>query len=301
MDFKEMITEVDINTWTGRINKDLIPHALEDIESGKVIFMPSLKFTLSKAEEQFLTPHCADPKSKNISYDRPTSVLKGSTCTGVDLIHLQQMMDRFAKNARELIDTLFPHYNERLQWGRTSYRPTEVAGRKVSSYRKDDSRLHVDSFSSTPVQGFRLLRVFSNINPCHPRVWKLGEPFETVATRFLPHISQKQWINPYILHKLRITKSLRTSYDHLMLQIHNRMKGDMTYQQTANQIRFSFPPSSTWIVMTDQVSHAALSGQFLLEQTFYLPSTAMKLQEHAPLSILERLTGRSLVEERKAQ
>src|SRR2546429_2712052 len=37
----------------------------------------------------------------------------------------------------------------------------------------------------------------------------------------------------------------------------------------------SFPVGSTWMAFTDQVSHAAMAGQHLLEQTFYLPLTSM--------------------------
>ena len=47
---------------------------------------------------------------------------------------------------------------------RTSYRPQPAVGRDVS-WRKDDSRLHVDAFPSRPNRGERILRVFSNVNP----------------------------------------------------------------------------------------------------------------------------------------
>jgi hypothetical protein len=79
-----------------------------------------------------------------------------------------------------------------------------------------------------------------------------------------------------------------------MLQLHDRMKADPEYQAGAEQIAYDFPPGSTWIVFTDQVSHAAMAGQHLLEQTFYLPVTAMLDQTKSPLRILERLTGRAL-------
>ena len=45
----------------------------------------------------------------------------------------------------------------------------------------------MDSFSRpSPTHGERILRVFCNVNPSgKPRVWKVGEPFEKVAERFL--------------------------------------------------------------------------------------------------------------------
>lgn len=290
-----MIVELKNKLWAEPLKSGLTNKIIEDLEKGSVIFMPSLNFSLTAEEEKFLTPQCADPKSKNINYHPQTSVLRGSICTEEDLVHLQAMMSRYATNARQLIESLFPHYKDTLKWGRTSYRPIEVEGRKVSSYRKDDTRLHVDSFAATPIQGQRLLRVFTNINPHAPRVWKLGEPFETVANHFLPRISHKQWISPILLNKLGITKGIRSLYDHLMLQIHDGMKRDLQYQHTASQQQVSFPAGSTWIVMTDQVSHAALAGQYMMEQTFYLDPKDMKMPEHAPLSVLERLTGKNLI------
>ena len=57
----------------------------------------------------------------------------------------------------------------------------------MQSWRADDRRLHVDAFPSRPNYGERILRVFTNVNPDgEPRVWRVGEPFEAVARRFLP-------------------------------------------------------------------------------------------------------------------
>ena len=72
------------------------------------------------------------------------------------------------------------------------------------------------------------------------------------------------------------------------------MKADLDYQLKADQIDCEFPAGSTWITYTDQVSHAAMAGQYCLEQTFYLPVTSMQDPSRAPLRILERLMGRSL-------
>ena len=61
-----------------------------------------------------------------------------------------------------------------------------------------------------------------------------------------------------------------------MLQIHDRMKKNIDYQARVSFQEINFSANSTWIVFTDQVSHAALKGQYLLEQTFYLPTHAMQ-------------------------
>ena len=63
------------------------------------------------------------------------------------------------------------------------------------------------------------------------------------------------------------------------------------YQKNVPKMAFDFPANSTWIVMTDAVSHAALSGQFMLEQTFYLPAEKMLSPERSPKFILEKALG----------
>jgi hypothetical protein len=79
-----------------------------------------------------------------------------------------------------------------------------------------------------------------------------------------------------------------------MLGIHDRMKADQSYQSQVSQTQLAIPPGATWACFTDSVSHAALSGQFAFEQTFYLPVSAMKDPERSPLRVLERLVGRTL-------
>src|SRR3990167_8915756 len=74
----------------------------------------------------------------------------------------------------------------------------------------------------------------------------------------------------------------------------NRMKADEQYQQKAIQSEVHFPAGSTWIVQTDHVSHAAIQGQYTLEQTFYLPVHAMHDESSAPLRILEQILQQKL-------
>ena len=90
-------------------------------------------------------------------------------------------------------------------------------------------------------------------------------------------------------------RSRRSAYDALMLQLHDRMKADLEYQTKAPQTAIDFPAGSTWIAFTDRVSHAAIAGQYQLEQTFLLPVDAMEQPERSPLRFLERMKQRALV------
>ena len=93
---------------------------------------------------------------------------------------------------------------------------------------------------------------------------------------------------------LGVTKGTRSAYDWLMLGLHDGAKLDEAYQQHSPQIEIPFSAGSTWICFTDQVMHAALAGQFVLEQTFHLDVDAMASPERAPLRVLERLRGHAL-------
>ena len=252
------------------------------LESGQVIFCPHYAFLPVADERDLLSLTQSDLTQKNISYYHIKNHVLGISSTSRHRSSLQGMMRRYALFARQLVDTLFPYYNHALVWGRTSYRPAEIANRSVSK-RQDDTRLHVDAFPATPVNGSRILRVFCNINPHEQaRVWHLGESFSQVLTHFKHQLPAYSGFRANLLKQLRLTKTLRTPYDHFMLNLHDSMKLDDMYQAHVSKQRVEFPAHSTWIVFSDQVSHAALTGQFLLEQTFYLPVDAMACSEHSP-------------------
>ncbi|MCP0913009.1 Kdo hydroxylase family protein [Legionella sp. 27cVA30] len=272
--------------------------AMQSLEAGKVVYFPHYAFipTAGEQEQDILSESILDPKHKNISYDYCSQRLAGvSKQTSSTSPVMQKFMHRFAEFAHELVAHLLPQYQRDLIWGRTSYRPAEIRGRK-SSKRKDDTRLHVDAFPSTPVNGLRIFRVFCNINPYgEPRVWHLGEPFRQVLNKFVATIPPFSATYSRLLKFIKATKTLRSPYDHYMLHLHDQMKLDDDYQQSTPKFRFDFPPYSTWLTFTDHVSHAALSGQFLLEQTFYLPVTAMQHPHLSPLQEWEQEKACSLV------
>jgi hypothetical protein len=88
---------------------------------------------------------------------------------------------------------------------------------------------------------------------------------------------------------------MRSDYDHLMLGLHDRAKYDLSYQRDCAQQIVRFAPGTTWLCFSDQVMHAAVSGQYMLEQTIHLPVSALYDPSSSPLAILERLCGRTLL------
>jgi hypothetical protein len=288
------LKEFDFNCWDPIINSSLSDQVIAALEGGQVVVLPHLAFSLLPEEERFLSSIWSDKKAKNISL-RPNAGLRGATGSELDMLALRGMIERFASQSQQLISKILPSYTPNLTVANTSFRPFEVEAR-VSSYRKDDTRLHPDAFPSNPTQGTRLLRVFNNVNPDgKPRVWRVGEPFTQMATQFLPKTKALFPLQAWLMKQLHITKRTRTEYDHRMLQLHDQVKADMDYQKNSPQQSVNFMPGTTWIVYSDQVLHAAMSGQYMFEQTFHLPVSGLKNPETAPLSVLEKMLKRSLI------
>lgn len=270
--------------------------AVSELEQGKVLFLPELAFTLSEQEMPLLDPALVDPKRKNISYQPLSGKLTG-VAVAERRQQVQQLLERYYQSCRQLIAGLLPEYQEALHHPTGSLRLHPVsAWRASSSWRKDDSRLHVDAFPSRPNYGERILRIFTNINPHgEHRQWRVGEPFPELAQRFMPRLARYSAFSSWLLHRVRITKTRRSHYDHLMLQLHDAMKADGDYQQQGPQLALAFPPGSSWICFSDQTPHAAMGGQFMLEQTFLLPVNKMQDPQRSPLKVLEQLRGQPLI------
>ncbi len=287
-----MLEELPLTQWKGPYDADTKARAVAALESGAVLFFPRLPFRLLNSETQFLTAGVADGKAKNISLDHTTGRMQASSLTGDKAQALAAMIERFGAGAASLVRDLLP-YRE-VERARTSFRPVQVKGRSYSKI-SDDRLLHVDAFPSRPMRdGRRILRFFANVAPDSPRHWHVGEPFEDFARAFLPRLTPHPPGRSWLYDKLGVTRGRRSRYDETMLSLHDAAKRDDAFQQTSPQDAISFPPGSCWLVFTDVVLHAALGGEFALEQTFHLDVGQMADPAKAPIKVLERLRGESV-------
>ncbi len=85
----------------------------------------------------------------------------------------------------------------------------------------------------------------------------------------------------------RIRGASRLPYDEFMHRCHNAMKENEAFQKDTPKHHWESPPNSSWMVCTDCVSHAVLSGQYALERTLFI-------LQFPWLAVLESLARRPL-------
>jgi len=290
----DMVVPWPVREWAPAVTLNEATAMRTALERGNVLHFPALDFPLNAREQRFLDARWSDGKTKNINLRANDASVRGAVGAPADLRDLAALIRRYADAAERLVLTLFPDYGPYLKRAGTSLRPAEIAGRPVS-WRKDDTRLHVDAFPSNPLHGQRLLRVFHNVDPGASRVWRVGEPFADFAQRFVPKTRGMLPGQSWLMHKLRITKRPRSEYDHRMLQLHDLAKADLHYQHTAPQQTFEFAPGATWVVFSDQALHAAMRGRAMMEQTFYLAPAAIADRTHSPEAVLSSMLGKPML------
>ena len=289
------IVELDFSDWTAPAR---LPEKQAEwtaaVENGQVLYFPNLAFPLSPPEQALLREDMLKGGSRNVSLGAD-GALKHAAGTPAEQKLLAGMLSRYRQLALSLVDGLFPHYRGALRAAPTSFRPKQVETR-TQSVHADDRRMHFDAFATRPTYGERILRVFTNLNPNgQPRVWRVGEPFETVAKRYLPKISPYSPLKAKLLNAVGATKSVRSEYDHLMFNLHNLMKEDEQYQQNGTVATQEFPPGCVWVCYADGAAHGVMSGQYMMEQTLHLQPGGELNPETSPLAILTRLMGHPLV------
>ena len=286
---------VDVSAGTGA-------RGSEELERGNILFLPRSPFPLSDGDQAFLLDQKQTGAGyhKNIAYRPSERRLTGTGKMGAaDATRLQGILQAYSDWAAKFLDQLIPEYAGRWKRDFASYRSIEEKGRPARLTARNDLA-HVDAFPTRPTHGDRILRVFTNINPAKDRVWITSETFEGLAERFArqvgipsaPAAGAKSFAK--LAGALGIRQWTRSPYDSFMLRFHDFLKQNTEFQQNCIKQQWEFPPGTCWICYTDMVSHAVLSGQFALEQTFLISHAAMTLPEKSPIRILERICGHAL-------
>ncbi|MGA8037174.1 MAG: Kdo hydroxylase family protein [Candidatus Acidiferrales bacterium] len=276
----------------------------EMLERGEILFFRELPFQLSSEEQKFLREQewTELRMHKNVSYRPAEDVLRGVSGNPATVERLRKIFQNYTAEVIAFAGSFLSPYKDKWILDFASFRPLEEQGRDLPLHKRNDL-LHVDAFPSRPTQGGRILRIFTNLNLSRPRVWNTTETFAAIASKFakpaglLQIAEDDSAISRAVQNlgaKLGLTTAGRTPYDMFMLRFHDYLKENADFQKNTPKTQIDFPPLATWIVFTDCVAHAVMSGQYAIEQTFLIPPAALVKPGAAPYRILETIAGRPL-------
>lgn len=277
----------------------------ELLERGKILFFREPPFPFPAADREFLlAQEWTDLRMhKNVSYRPAEDVLRGISGDPAKIGRIHSIFRDYSVRVVEFATQFLAPYARRWTLDFASFRPMEEERRSLPLHKRNDL-LHVDAFPSRPTRGGRILRIFTNLNPEKPRVWNTTSDFEYLVREHaeragLLQIAESDGLVSRAVQnwgeKLGFSSFGRTPYDMFMLRFHDYLKENGDFQANCEKTRLEFPPSATWIVFTDSVAHAVLSGRFAIEQTFLIPPNALVAPQFAPYKVLEKIAGRPLV------
>jgi 3-deoxy-D-manno-oct-2-ulosonic acid (Kdo) hydroxylase len=287
--------------WKGE-GKESSRRACELLEANQILYFPRPPFAFPEGNREFLISLRGSNSAvhKNISYRPGEDAMRGFDGPPPSQQRLHAILRDYSHNAVAVVRRLLAPYDGHFTLDYASFRPLEEEGRALPLHKRNDL-LHVDAFPSRPTAGGRILRVFTNLHTTRPRVWTVGEGFRELAGRLamdagLAHYAEGGTSRSFtkLLRGLGAPLPQRSAYDRFMLHFHDYLKENAPYQKDCPKTRLEFPPSATWLVFTDGVPHAVLSGQFALEQTFIIERDGLVAPQMAPVAILESLCGRPL-------
>ena len=285
------------------------PETYRNLEEGNILFFPRTPFEFPQSERDVLLSvrQVKGAHHKNIAYRPEREKITGFDKASVSNPEaLRSALRSYSRRSLQFLRDLLPRYMEGCRIDYASFRPDEEEGRELPTNKRNDL-LHVDAFPSRPTSGDLILRIFTNINPVRSRVWTVSEPFAKIAAAHataagLTEIAARKasplgWLRDLgapLLAAAGLTAAKRSPYDRFMLGFHEYLKRNDAYQRDCPKSRLEFPPDSTWMVFTDIVPHAVLSGRYALEQTVIVPRGNLLEKGNAPIEILQDLCGQPL-------
>lgn len=294
-----------------RLDSDVADRLADDLEKGHIVFFPNCPLQLPSDTdlEYFRQQLPKQLKIKNISYhpesDRATGI-EGDTELAQ---RSRNMLVTHSNRVQEFLQGVIPGLTPDWTVGTSSFRPIQEKGRDLKPHSSNEL-VHIDAGAYGATNGDRILRFFVNVNPTEDRVWATKGTFADLYARYGadagiaagPAGRPSDYLNKGLADHLLggVTRSLEavglaearvlnsSPYDRTMRRFHNFMKDTPSFQKdrTGHQ-EFRFPPYSAWMVLTDTCSHASLSGQHALVNTFLIRLACCRLQDRAPINILK--------------
>ena len=241
---------------------------------------------------------------KNVSYHPEADQVKGLREDSPVAELTYRVLTNHRDRVTAFLEQIMPTLTRNMQVGTCSFRPLQERGRDLKPHASNEL-IHVDAGAYGATNGNRLLRFFVNVNPAEDRVWSTKGALPALLARY----GQQAGMTAAEIGRLDkgAVDQMRTSalrgisklglplatvldsspYDRAMRRFHNFMKDTPAFQSDpVGHEEFRFQPFTAWMVFTDMVSHACLSGQHALIYTAVLPLENCRKPELAPINLL---------------
>lgn len=287
------------------------PTELSDaLEDGRIVYFPKSPVALPAPEDvAFLRDELPQQlERKNVSYYPDADRLTGLKGGAAARERTHRILKEHSGRVAAFLARAMPELVKGWTVGTSSFRPLQERGRNLSAHASNEL-VHVDAGAYGATHGDRILRFFINVNPTEERRWATRGAFEAVYRRWgapagvAPPPGAERSLRPGLAGRafsgflqgmtrlgVPMARVLDTSpYDRVMRKFHNYMKDSPEFRDGKDGYEeFSFPPFSAWMVLTDTVTHACLSGQFALVDTFIIRLSSCRHPERAPYHLLQR-------------
>lgn len=268
------------------------------LERGRIVHFARCPLPLPSPEDQEFLRSGLAPwlRRKNVSYYPGAGKVTGMDAPKPALDRARRILEEHSGRVQDFLRCGMTEFTRGWTPGTSSFRPVEEQGRGLSAHASNEL-IHVDAGAYGATHGDRVLRFFVNLNPSAERVWISKGTFEDLLRRhgdeagiprgaLTPALPERALGGLLRIGRraLPMARVIETSpYDRRMRQFHNWMKDTPAFQQPPHE-RYAFAPFSAWMVLTDGVSHACVSGQHALVDTFLVPLRNCRLP--APYHLL---------------
>jgi len=283
------------------------PDALSDeLENGRIVCFPDCPIDLPSPDDlefmrQEMPKHLA---SKNISFHPEAGKIIGIKGDRAVVERTERILKEHNRRVQAFLTRMMPTLTRGWQVGTASFRPLQEKGRDLPAHASNEL-VHVDAGAYGATHGDGIIRFFVNVNPSEDRVWVTKGSFSDLYKRYgdVAGVAPRNGADMAegALDKLRtgLTHGLAavvpaarlldsSPYDRAMRRFHNFMKDTPSFQsETEGHREFRFKPFQAWMVFTDRVSHACLSGQHAFVDTFVVRLGSCRLPQMAPINILK--------------
>jgi hypothetical protein len=276
------------------------------LEMGRIVLFPECPVELPPPQDLELLRRESSAllPSTSIRFHPEAGRLTGIPAKAAAAGRIKDILGAHAARVQAFLAEAMPEFLHGSRAGASCVRPIQERGQRLKPHASDE-RIHVDGGDDGPTRGDRILRFLVNVDPAEDRVWASRGTFAELYEKYgeaaglgpgRRALEEGLWdrvrtglAGAAAKRGLAMARALDTSpYDRAMRRFHNFMKGSPAFLESREGYRqLAFKPFSAWMVLADAVSHACLSGQFALVDTFMIPLRNCRLLESAPFYVLQ--------------